>query len=95
MYLAADHLIEKPNILNKSINKNKSNLDNKNIFIFGIKKEIKSECLVNPIKSSGYPTLAKRPKYSVLNCDKIKKDFNFNIRSWELGVEHCIRQILN
>tara|TARA_Y100000748_G_scaffold25014_1_gene18914 strand:+ start:591 stop:1487 length:897 start_codon:yes stop_codon:yes gene_type:complete len=60
-----------------------------------IKKEMKSECLVNPIKSSGYPNLAKRPKYSVLNCDKIKKDFNFDIRSWELGVEHCIRQILN
>ena len=60
-----------------------------------IKKEIKSECLVNPIKSSGYPYLAKRPKYSVLNCDKINKDFNFDIRSWQLGVEHCIRQILN
>jgi len=26
--------------------------------------------------------------------DKIKKDFNLDIRSWELGMEHCIRQIL-
>jgi len=37
IYLAADHLIEKPNILNNAINKNKSNLDDENIFIFGIK----------------------------------------------------------
>ena len=37
MYFAADHLIEKPSILNRSINKNKINLDDKNVFIFGIK----------------------------------------------------------
>ena len=37
MYFAADHLIEKSNILNRSINNNKSNLDDQNIFIFGIK----------------------------------------------------------
>ncbi len=37
MYFAADHLIEKSHILNTSIRKNKSNLDDQNIFIFGIK----------------------------------------------------------
>jgi len=37
MYFAADHLIEKPNKLITAINKNKSNLDEKNVFIFGIK----------------------------------------------------------
>ena len=37
MYFAADHLIEKSSILNRSINKNKINLDDKNVFIFGIK----------------------------------------------------------
>ena len=37
MYFAADHLIDKENILNRSISKNKSNLDDQNIFIFGIK----------------------------------------------------------
>ena len=37
MFLAADHLIEKNSILIKSINKNKNNLNNENIFIFGIK----------------------------------------------------------
>ena len=37
MYFTSDHLIEKTNILNRSISKNKSNLDDQNIFIFGIK----------------------------------------------------------
>jgi len=37
MYFTSDHLIEKTNILNRSISKNKYNLDDQNIFIFGIK----------------------------------------------------------
>jgi mannose-1-phosphate guanylyltransferase/mannose-6-phosphate isomerase len=37
MFFAADHLIEKVSIFNKAINKNKANLTDQNIFIFGIK----------------------------------------------------------
>ena len=37
MFFAADHLIEKASIFNKAINKNKFNLTDQNIFIFGIK----------------------------------------------------------
>ena len=37
MFFAADHLIEKTSIFNKAINKNKINLTDQNIFIFGIK----------------------------------------------------------
>ncbi len=37
MFLPADHLIEKVSLFNKAINKNKSNLNNQNIFVFGIK----------------------------------------------------------
>ena len=37
MIFTADHLIEKMSIFNKAINKNKSNLTDQNIFIFGIK----------------------------------------------------------
>ena len=37
MFFTADHLIEKMNIFNKVINKNKSYLTDQNIFIFGIK----------------------------------------------------------
>ena len=47
MFFAADHLIEKSNILNKSLLKNKTNLDNQNLFIFGIKP-------TNPSSEYGY-----------------------------------------
>ena len=62
MYLAADHLIESPNILNKSLDKNKSNLDDENIFIFGIKP-------INPSSEYGY-FLTKKIKN---NIDKVTK----------------------
>ena len=62
MYFAADHLIEKSNILNKSINKNKSNLDNQNIFVFGIKPS-------NPSSEYGYFLTKKIKK----NFNKVTK----------------------
>ena len=37
MFFSADHLIEKVSKFNKAISKNKNNLTNQNIFIFGIK----------------------------------------------------------
>ncbi len=37
MFFTSDHLIEKMSIFNKAINKNKSNLNSENIFVFGIK----------------------------------------------------------
>ena len=37
MFFTADHLIEKANIINKAIIKNRNNLTDQNLFIFGIK----------------------------------------------------------
>ena len=62
MYFAADHLIEKSSILNRSINKNKINLDDKNVFIFGIKP-------TNPSSEYGY-FLTKKVKK---NINKVTK----------------------
>jgi len=39
------------------------------------------------ISTSEYPTLAKRPKYSVLDTSKIEKEFNISIRSWEEALQ--------
>ncbi len=45
--------------------------------------EIKGmEVMVHPILTSQYPTLAKRPQYSVLENSKIKKKFNLNMSYW-------------
>jgi dTDP-4-dehydrorhamnose reductase len=39
------------------------------------------------IPTSDYPTLAKRPKYSVLDTSKIKKEFNSTIKNWEKALQ--------
>ena len=62
-------------------------------FASKIKVLCKSNCIVNPVKTSFYKTLAKRPKYSVLCCEKFKKEFNLNPQSWELALEDCLIKI--
>jgi dTDP-4-dehydrorhamnose reductase len=42
---------------------------------------------LKPISTSEFPTPAKRPKYSVLDKTKIKKEFNIAIKKWEDSLE--------
>jgi len=51
--------------------------------LLGDKKQVE----IKPIKTKEYLTLAKRPEYSVLSKDKIKKEFNLKIRNWEEALE--------
>lgn len=43
-----------------------------------------------PIASTEYPTLAKRPAYSVLNCQKIEDCFHIKPRHWEKALSEVI-----
>ena len=52
-------------------------------------------CKVNPIQTKDYPTLAKRPQYSVLNKSKIKTDFKIEIPYWRDSLKDCIEKIKN
>jgi dTDP-4-dehydrorhamnose reductase len=52
-------------------------------------------CKVKPIQTKDYPTLAKRPQYSVLNKSKIKTDFNIEIPYWRDSLKDCIEKIKN
>jgi dTDP-4-dehydrorhamnose reductase len=52
-------------------------------------------CKVEPIQTKDYPTLAKRPHYSVLNKSKIKTDFNIEIPYWRDSLKDCIEKIKN
>lgn len=48
------------------------------------------ECKVNPIPTSGYPTAAHRPAYSVLSKTKIKETFGINPPHWMEALNRCL-----
>ncbi|HBX52068.1 MAG: dTDP-4-dehydrorhamnose reductase [Bacteroidetes bacterium RIFOXYA12_FULL_35_11] len=51
-------------------------------------------CNIIPVETKDYPLPAKRPAYSVLNKEKIKKTFNIEIPYWQDGVEDCLKNII-
>lgn len=50
-------------------------------------------CNVNSIPSSQYPTLAKRPFYSVMSKSKIRTDFGVKIPHWRESLHKCIENL--
>ena len=62
-------------------------------FALMIKKLSGSKCTVNPIPTSGYPTSAKRPQYSVLDTKKIQQTFNIEIPAWADSLKICLEKI--
>ncbi len=55
----------------------------------------KLNCKVQPILAKQYPTLASRPKYSVLDKSKIKNHFDIPIPYWRDSLKECIKEIKN
>lgn len=58
--------------------------------IFEIKQ---TNIVVEPIPTSSYPTPAKRPFYSVLDKEKVKKTFSINIPYWRTSLKSCLSQL--
>ena len=54
-------------------------------------KNIKT--LVNAVKTSEFPMLAKRPTYSVLDKSKIKTRFDLEITSWKDSLSFAFESI--
>ena len=46
--------------------------------------------LIHLIQTSDYPTAAKRPGYSALDCNKIRNTFGVNTSDWKLGVKNVV-----
>lgn len=55
-----------------------------------IKRILGSDCVVNPIPTSEYPTPAKRPSFSVMNKDKICHTFNIQLKPWKESLLQCM-----
>lgn len=51
------------------------------------------KCLIKPIESYEYKTLAKRPHYSILNKAKIKKDFDIIVPYWKDSLIECLKEM--
>jgi len=52
-------------------------------------------CTIEPIVSSDYPALAKRPAYSVLDKGKIKKQLAISIPYWRDSLHQCLDRLNN
>jgi len=62
-------------------------------FAIAIKKGINSNCKVLPIKTSEYKSKARRPRNSILNLSKIKKDFDIETLSWGSSLSKAIEKL--
>ena len=49
---------------------------------------------VIPVSTAQYPTIARRPAYSALDCSRINKHFGISPRPWAKSLEITIRQLL-
>ena len=58
-----------------------------------IKNELNSNCVINPVMTEDYPAKVKRPKYSVLSCEKTINEFNLSPNSWELALKDCLSNL--
>ncbi len=56
---------------------------------------IHSKCIVNPIATLQFPTPAARPKYSVLDTEKIQTTYGIVIPNWKDSLKKCIDKILS
>lgn len=47
------------------------------------------------ITTAEYPTAASRPLYSVLNCDKIQRDYGIHSSQWQDGIKASLTTLFN
>ncbi len=52
------------------------------------------DCEVLPVPTSGFPTPARRPAYSVLDKTKIRDTFGLDIPRWEDSLAICLQKLL-
>lgn len=52
-----------------------------------------SECRVNAVRSSAYPSRVNRPAFSVLDKTKIKETYNITVPHWRASLNQCIIKI--
>jgi dTDP-4-dehydrorhamnose reductase len=49
---------------------------------------------IHAITTAEYPTAAKRPAYSVLECSKIQQTFGITRPSWQMAVKRVVAKLI-
>ena len=65
----------------------------KEIFNHARISNLKTPSTIKSIETSAYPTPAKRPAFSVLDCSKIENDFGVHASNWHDGVGQVISKL--
>lgn len=52
----------------------------------------RNDLTINPVSTSAYPTLARRPAYSVLDGAKLSNVFGVTLPSWREGLRACVEE---
>jgi dTDP-4-dehydrorhamnose reductase len=52
-------------------------------------------CRVRPIKTEEYPTPARRPAWSVMDCSRLQHRFGLSIPAWQDSVRECVVLLTN
>jgi dTDP-4-dehydrorhamnose reductase len=63
-------------------------------FALAIRDLTGSNCPVNPIPTTQYPTPAKRPHYSLLDKTLIKETYGVEVPDWRKGLATCISKLI-
>lgn len=59
-------------------------------FASAIKEYVHSNCIINPVSTSQYPTPAKRPQHSVLDTSKLRMMLQTEIPFWKDSLANCL-----
>ena len=60
-------------------------------FAEAIVNKLEHKTTIQGIPTSAYPTLAKRPKYSILDAGRIEKELQIEIPTWQESLKKCIQ----
>lgn len=61
--------------------------------IIGLMPDAERKCRsIEPIPTSEYPLPAKRPAYSVLSCEKLRRTFGLQLPDWQESLKQVLEQ---
>jgi len=60
-------------------------------FAEAIVNELECKTIIKGIPASAYPTLAKRPKHSILDTQRIEKELGVTIPTWQESLKKCMQ----